>query len=88
MEHKTINVMGMTLEQWRNKSCTAEFGEGDNWATLYSIRSEAEGKGHATELLLEAKKYYEAKGKKVGGDVALNDRMKKLYQKVGYREYD
>ena len=77
----------MELDQWKNKSCVAEFGVGDDFATLYSIESKEEGKGHATELLLEAKSFYEAQGKKVGGDVALNDRMARLYNKVGYEEY-
>ena len=82
-----VNVLGMELERWTNKSCVADFGVGDNWATLYSIKSNEEGKGHATELLVEAKKYYEGQGKKFGGDVALNNRMKKIYQELGIKEY-
>lgn len=87
MEHKFENIMGMELEVWRNKSCYANFGVGDNWATLYLIESQEEGKGHATELLIEAKKYYERLGKKFGGDVALNERMANLYKKLGIEEY-
>lgn len=82
-----VDVLGMPLERWKYESCIAEFGVGDDWATLYSIASSEPGKGHATYLLLEAKKYYEALGKKVGGDVALNERMRGLYKKVGYPEY-
>ena len=87
MKHKTINMMGMEMKQWENKSCTAEFGVGEDWATLYSIESKEQGKGHATELLLEAKKYYEGQGKKFGGSVALNVRMRKIYQKLEIPEY-
>ena len=37
--------MGMELERWTNKSCVADFGVGNNWATLYSIESKEQGKG-------------------------------------------
>ncbi len=79
--------MGMELDQWVNKSCMANFGVGDDWATLYNIESKEQGKGHATELLIEAKKYYEGLGKKFGGSIALNDRMRKIYQELGIKEY-
>jgi len=82
------NIMGMELECWENKSCSAQFGVGDTWATLYLIESQEEGKGHATELLIEAKKYYEGLGKKFGGDVALNERMARLYKKLDIEEYN
>jgi hypothetical protein len=87
MTARKINAMGMELDEWRNKSCIAHFGTGKDWATLYDIVSGEPSKGHATELLLEAKRYYEKQGKKVAGDVALNDRMHNLYKKVGYTEY-
>lgn len=77
----------MELERWTHKSCTAEFGVGDDWATCYGIRSREKGKGHATELLTEAKKFYEGLGKKFGGTVALNEAMRRVYQKVGVTEY-
>ena len=80
--------MGMVLDEWRHESCMAQFGTGKDWATLYSIQSREKRKGHATKLLLKAKDYYEKKGKKVGGSVALNPVMKELYKKVGYIEYD
>lgn len=82
-----VNILGMELEQWTNKSCVANFAIGDDWATLYDIESKEEGKGHATELLIEAKKHYEGQGKRFGGDVALNDRMRKIYQELGIKEY-
>ena len=87
MERKEINVCGMPLEEWRNKSCIAQIASDKDWATVYSIESKEEGKGHATELLLEAKKYYEAQNKKFGGSVALNPRMSALYKKCGVEEY-
>jgi len=85
---KKVNIMGMELEEWRIGSCFAHFGVGDGWATLYDIFSGDEGKGHATILLKKAKKYYEAQGKKVGGSVALNERMQDIYKKLNYVEYD
>ena len=81
-----LRVVG-ALELWVYKSCEAEFGVGKDWATLYLTESKDEGKGHATTLLLAAKKYYEDKGLIFGGSVALNMRMKGLYQKCGIREY-
>jgi hypothetical protein len=87
MKKEHIEIMGMPVERWTHKSCSADFGVGDTWATLYSIESKVEGKGHATELLTEAKKQYEAQGKKFGGSVALNNRMKKIYQRLNILEY-
>jgi hypothetical protein len=77
----------MDLEEWRHESCVARFGVGDDWATLYEIRSRNEGKGHATALLTDAKRHYEAAGKSFGGSVALNPRMRAIYQRLGIREY-
>ena len=84
---KKINFMGMELDEWKFGSCVAHFGIGNDWATLYDIQSLEEGKGYATKLLIKAKKYYEKQGKKVGGSVALNPRMKAIYQRTGYEEY-
>ena len=84
---KIVNILGMEFEQWTYKSCIANFGIGDNWATLYDIQSNEPGKGHATKLLIKAKKYYENLGKRFGGSVALNKRMKHLYQKLDIHEY-
>lgn len=79
--------MGMELEQWQFASCTAKFGIGKDWATLYDIKSAEEGKGHATELLIEAKKHYESKGKIFGGSVALSASMEHIYKKLNIKEY-
>ena len=84
-----VNVLGMELEQWTYESCTATFAapEGEDFATLYDIQSKDEGKGHATALLEAAKKHYEGLGKKFGGTIALNDRMRRIYQRLGIKEY-
>lgn len=87
MKREIVDAMGMPLEQWTNESCVATFGVGDDWATLYEIHSSEEGKGHATVLLTEAKKYYEAQGKRFGGSVALNERMRNIYRRLGIKEY-
>jgi len=87
MKRELKNIMGMKLDEWTNKSCIAHFGIGDNWATLYDIESKEESRGHATGLLVEAKKFYEGQGKQFGGDVALNDRMRRIYQKLDITEY-
>lgn len=75
------------LALWEYKSCEAEMGIGEDWATVYLIESKEQGKGHATKLLLAMKKYYEDRGLIFGGSVALNDRMKRLYQKCQIHEY-
>lgn len=83
----SVSVLDMPLERWDYASCSAHFAVGADWATLYDIHSVHEGQGHATTLLLAAKRTYEAEGKVVGGSVALNDRMARLYAKVGIPEY-
>ena len=84
---KKINVMGMDLDEWKWRSCTAQFGVGDDWATLYHIKSKEEGKGHATELLVRARVYYERKGLRFGGSVALSPAMSRIYRKLKIKEY-
>jgi len=86
-EPKKINVMGMTLDEWLHQSCTAHVAVGEDWATVYDIKSEQEGQGHATGLLLTMKSYYEKQGKRFGGSVALNERMARIYKKCGVKEY-
>jgi hypothetical protein len=88
MIKRKITKLGMRLHEWQHESCTAEFGVGKNWATLYYIESKSEGRGHATQLLTVAKEYYEGKGKTFGGSVALNERMRSIYKKLGITEYD
>lgn len=87
MKISPVNVLGMDLIRWQYESCTGDFGIGDNWATLYTIESGEENKGHATELLKAAKEFYEGEGKKFGGSVALSEKMRKLYIKLGIKEY-
>lgn len=82
-----VKILGMELDEWRHKSCLAHVGVGKDWATIYDIQSQQEGQGHATELLLIMKSYYENQGKIFGGSVALNERMARLYKKCGIREY-
>jgi hypothetical protein len=87
LKFEKIKVLGMELEQCRYRSCTAEFGVGEDWATLALIESTEPGKGHATALLKAAKEHYEAQGKRFGGSVALNERMRAIYRRLGIREY-
>ena len=87
MEHKKETIMGMKMEVWCHKSCRAEVGTGDDWATIYSIRSVHRNEGHAQELLKEARKHYEGEGKGFGGTVALNSIMKHIYEKLNILEY-
>ena len=88
MEIRKINMLGMELTEWKHKSCRAEFGVADNYATLYYIESKEKGKGHASELLIVAKKLYEYLGKKFGGSVALSKEMRSIYRKLKIHEYD
>lgn len=87
MNIKKVICLGMELEEWTHESCTAHFGVGDDWATLYDIESADKGKGHATELLSEAKKHYEKQGKGFAGTVALTPEMAHLYKKLKITEY-
>ena len=87
MKIENVKIMGMEQERWRWKSCTADFGVGDDRAILYDIRSKKEGKGHATELLTQAKKHYEEQTKKVMGSIALNSRIRKIYKRLEIKEY-
>lgn len=87
MKVRRVSCFGMETDEWKHKSCTAEVGFGPGWATLYLIESKDEGKGHATELLQTAKKFYKKMGMKFGGSVALNDTMKHIYKKLKIKEY-
>lgn len=87
MKPEKVNHIGMELERWTNKSCVADIGAGEDWATIFSITSGEKGKGHGTELLLEMKKHYEAEGKKFGSSVALSGAMKHLLTKLNIEEY-
>lgn len=87
MKPEKVNHMGMSLERWIHKSCVADIGTGEDWATIYSITSNEKSKGHGAELLLEMKRYYEAEGKKFGSSVALSGAMKHLLEKLSIEEY-
>lgn len=84
---RPATVLGMDLDEWTHGSCEAHFGVGKDWATLYDIQSQKPGQGDATELLRQAKVYYEGLGKRVGGSVALNERMRAIYQRLGIPEH-
>ena len=87
MEVKQQNIMGMTLDVCTHKSCRATIGVGEDFASVYSIESEEKGKGHATELLIEAKKKYEGEGKRFGSTIALNGVMKRILIKLDIPEF-
>jgi hypothetical protein len=55
--------------------------------TLYH-KEHGKGKGHATTLLREAKNYYDRIGYDFGGTIALNERMRKIYQRLNIKEYN
>ena len=82
-----VVVMGMPLTRWTYKGCEADFGVGEDFATLFVIESKEKRKGYATLVLSVAKSFYEAKGKKFGGTVALNDVMRHIYRKLKIEEY-
>ncbi len=88
MEIKQINSLGMLLDQWDHKSCQAQIGIGNDWATVYMIHSDEKNKGHATELLIEMKRYYESQGKIFGSSVALNSIMNHILKKLDIIEYE
>jgi hypothetical protein len=83
--HRTIDMMGVELEEYKWKSCIAQVGTGKGWATVYSIESGEQGKGHAQELLKLLKYVY--RDVKFGGTVALNPAMAHIYKKLGIKEY-
>ncbi len=85
-EPKRVNVLGMELDEWWYLSCSAHVATGENWATIYDIQSQQEGQGHAAELLLIMKSYYEGQAFIFDGSIALNKRMAWLYKKCGIRE--
>ena len=77
----------MELEEWTNKSCTAQIGVGDDWATIYLIESKEKNKGHAEELLKYLKMIYKDRGKTFGSSVALSGPMRHLLKKLNIKEY-
>ena len=87
MKPKSVDRLGMPLDEWVYKSCVAHCAVGEDWATIYDIQSGDEGKGHATRLLVVMKAYYEKQGLRFGGSIALNDRMHRQTQEVICRLY-
>ena len=85
---ESINLLGMELEQWTHKSCIAKIGQGEDWATIFSIESQEKNKGHGTQLLIAMKSYYENKGKIFGSSVALSEAMSHLLKKLNIKEYN
>ena len=77
----------MDLERWEENGTVADFGVGDDWATLYTIESHNPGHGYAKALLKQAKAHYEGMGKKFGGSVSLNSKMSAIYEELGIHEY-
>lgn len=88
LKREDVEELGMPLVRWSHESCVAHFAVGEVWATLYDIKSKEESRGHATQLLVAAKSFYEGTGRKFGGTVALDDRMHKIYKRLGITEYD
>jgi hypothetical protein len=89
MKSQKVKVMGLggELDEWSHESCIAHIATGDDWATIYDIQSTEPSKGHATVLLTEAKRHYEGLGLKFGGSIALNSRMRRIYQRLAIHEY-
>jgi len=87
MNPRREDILGMILDVWEHKSCMAQVGTGDDWATIYLIKSEDEGKGHGAELIQIMKDYYESKGLEFCSSIALNPKMRHLLQKFNIKEY-
>ena len=86
-ELRHVDSMGMLVDEWTHKSCTAIIGVGEDWATIYMINSSDESKGHATELLTYLKEYYKKNGQVFGSSIALNERMRNLLKRLNIIEY-
>jgi hypothetical protein len=84
IERKVI-ALDMPLLEFQWKGVTVYVAEGDDWATIYLVQSENEGKGECQELLKLLKKRF--KDKDFGGSVALNPIMRHIYRKLKIPEY-
>lgn len=77
----------MELDRIIHQSCIADIGVGDDFATIYFIKSEEKQKGYATELLKFAQMWYESQGKTFGSSVALNPVMSGMLEKLKIKQY-
>lgn len=80
--------LGMETDRWTHKSCIANVGTGDTWATIFYIESYEQRKGHATALINHMKDYYEKQNKVFGTSVAISNSMKHLVAKLKLKEYE
>lgn len=80
-----VNALGMDLLHVTFGGVEAQFGEGDDWITLYEVHSANEGRGEVQEMLKRMMARY--KGKRFGGSIALCPAMRHIYRKLEIREY-
>jgi len=85
---ENVNVLGMPLDRWTVRSCTADIATGAKWATVYYIESKEEGKGDATKLLEVTKKYYEEEGLQFGCTTALHPAIDHICKKLNIPVYN
>lgn len=80
-----------TMYKFKLGDCVADvaINSMDKWATVYYIETEQTKRntGLATKLMEELKSTFESMDYKFGGTVALNDAMKRVYEKSGVEEY-
>ncbi len=76
--YKVVKILGMSLHEWEYKGCIAHFGIGEDWATLYDIESKNKGKGYATKLLKEARKYHILPIKDTKPEIKMQQLLKEL----------
>ena len=90
MQISKITELGMTLDACTYKTCYANVGIGNDFATIYYIETLKidRNKGYATELILQMKKHYKKLGKKFGTSVALSPQMQHLIKKLKLKEYN
>lgn len=92
IEGKWVEILGIRLLEVTYQSCVAHFGLGEDgegkWLTLYDIKSTCPGQGHATDLLSVMQSASARTGRRFGGSIALNNRMRSIYRRLGIHEYD
>lgn len=88
IKFRNVQSLGMILTQVTYKSCNATIATGEFvWATIYSIQSSEEGKGHCQELCKQAKEFYSQHGKVFGSSIAIHPAMKHILEKLDITEY-